>query len=54
VIGYSDGYLGYLPDADGHRNGVYESYVTLFEPDAGDRLVEHCLKLLRAHQAGPT
>ncbi len=54
VIGYSDGYLGYLPDADGHRNGVYESYVTLFEPDAGDKLVEHCVKLLRAHQAGPT
>jgi hypothetical protein len=54
VIGYTDGYLGYLPDADGHRGGVYESYVTLFEPDAGDTLVEHCLKLLRAHQAGPT
>ncbi|MGW5722404.1 hypothetical protein ACWEVP_39965 [Amycolatopsis sp. NPDC003865] len=54
VIGYSDGYLGYLPDADGHRNGVYESYVTLFEPDAGDVLVEHCVKLLRAHQADPT
>ncbi|MEV6646479.1 hypothetical protein [Amycolatopsis sp. NPDC051371] len=53
VIGYTDGYLGYLPDADGHRGGVYESYVTLFGPDAGDKLVEHCLKLLRAHQAGP-
>ncbi|WP_372669411.1 hypothetical protein [Amycolatopsis kentuckyensis] len=53
VIGYSDGYLGYLPDADGHRNGVYESYVTLFEPDAGDKLVEHCVRLLRAHRAAP-
>ncbi|MGW4525710.1 hypothetical protein [Amycolatopsis sp. NPDC004378] len=50
VIGYTDGYLGYLPDAEGHRDGVYESYVTLFGPDAGDVLVEHCLKLLRAHR----
>ncbi|SFW92184.1 hypothetical protein [Amycolatopsis australiensis] len=49
VIGYTDGYLGYLPDADGHRERVYESYVTLFGPDAADVLVEHCLKLLRKH-----
>ncbi|MGW3999147.1 hypothetical protein ACWEF6_37115 [Amycolatopsis sp. NPDC004772] len=50
VIGYTDGYLGYLPDADGHRDGIYESYVTLFSPEAGDELVEHCLKVLRAHR----
>ncbi|WIV58116.1 hypothetical protein [Amycolatopsis nalaikhensis] len=49
VIGYTDGYLGYLPDADGHRDGVYESYVTLFGADAGDVLVAHCLELLRTH-----
>jgi hypothetical protein len=49
VIGYTDGYLGYLPDADGHRDGIYESYVTLFGPDAAEVLVEHCLRLLRAH-----
>jgi hypothetical protein len=49
VIGYTDGYLGYLPDANGHRDGIYESYVTLFGPDAADVLVEHCLKLLRSH-----
>jgi hypothetical protein len=49
VIGYTDGYLGYLPDADGHRDGIYESYVTLFGPDAAEVLVEHCLKLLRSH-----
>ncbi|MET8850877.1 hypothetical protein [Amycolatopsis sp. NPDC004625] len=51
VIGYTDGYLGYLPDADGHRDGIYESYVTLFGPESGDELVEHCLRVLRAHQA---
>ena len=50
VIGYTDGYLGYLPDADGHRDRVYESYVTLFGPDAGDVLVDKCLRLLRSHQ----
>ncbi len=49
VIGYTDGYLGYLPDAAGHREGIYESYVTLFRPEAADVLVEHCLKQLRAH-----
>jgi hypothetical protein len=49
VIGYTDGYLGYLPDAEGHRDGIYESYVTLFRPEAADVLVEHCLKQLRAH-----
>jgi hypothetical protein len=49
VIGYTDGYLGYLPDAEGHREGIYESYVTLFRPEAADVLVEHCLKQLRAH-----
>ncbi|UOX85938.1 hypothetical protein MUY14_29710 [Amycolatopsis sp. FBCC-B4732] len=53
VIGYTDGYLGYLPDAEGHRNGIYESYVTLFGPDAADVLVEHCLKVLRAHRLSP-
>lgn len=52
VIGYTDGYLGYLPDADGHRDGIYESYVTLFGPESGDELVEHCLRVLRAHQLG--
>ncbi|MEA5364407.1 hypothetical protein VA596_33090 [Amycolatopsis sp., V23-08] len=51
VIGYTDGYLGYLPDAAGHRDGIYESYVTLFGPEAADVLVEHCLKLLRSHYA---
>ncbi|MEQ0562277.1 hypothetical protein ABJI51_24605 [Amycolatopsis sp. NEAU-NG30] len=54
VIGYTDGYLGYLPDADAHRAGIYESYVTLFGPEAADVLVEHCLKLLRTHRTGGT
>jgi hypothetical protein len=53
IIGYTDGYLGYLPDADGHRAGIYESYVTLFGPDAADVLVEQCLDLLRAHHGAP-
>ncbi|WP_370971077.1 hypothetical protein [Amycolatopsis sp. cg9] len=53
VIGYTDGYLGYLPDAEGHRTGIYESYVTLFGADAADLLVEHCLKVLRAHRLSP-
>ncbi|WP_410624829.1 hypothetical protein [Amycolatopsis sp. cmx-8-4] len=49
VIGYTDGYLGYLPDANGHRDGIYESYVTLFGPDAAEVLVAHCAKALKSH-----
>jgi hypothetical protein len=51
VIGYTDGYAGYLPDADAYRDGIYEAYISLFGPDAADVVVRHCVELLRTHHA---
>jgi hypothetical protein len=55
VIGYTDGYLGYVADAEAHRDGVYEAGVSLFDPDASERLCDAAIALLRrtADQAGP-
>ncbi|MFI6096430.1 hypothetical protein ACIA8G_12790 [Lentzea sp. NPDC051213] len=50
VIGYTDGYLGYLPDRDAYRDGLYESYIALVEQGAAEVLVERCVELLRAHR----
>ncbi|SFR20572.1 hypothetical protein SAMN04488564_105267 [Lentzea waywayandensis] len=50
VIGYTDGYAGYLPDHDAYREGLYESYIALVEQGAADVLVDRCAELLRAHR----
>jgi hypothetical protein len=47
VVGYTDGYFGYVADADAHRDGVYEAGVSLFDADAGDRLCEAAIALLQ-------
>jgi hypothetical protein len=47
VVGYTDGYFGYVPDRAAYRDGVYESAASLFGPDAGDRLHDAALALLR-------
>ncbi|WP_419993172.1 hypothetical protein [Streptomyces boninensis] len=46
VVGYSDGYFGYLPDAAAHRHGTYEALSSLFTPDSGERLVAAASALL--------
>lgn len=48
VVGYTDGYAGYLADAAGHAAGRYEALSSYFEPAAGDLLVEQALTLLAA------
>ncbi|WP_223165840.1 hypothetical protein [Lentzea indica] len=50
VIGYTDGYLGYLPDHDAYRDGLYESYIALVEQGAADVVVDRCVELLHAHR----
>ncbi|MCU1615758.1 MAG: hypothetical protein JWO98_3298 [Frankiales bacterium] len=46
VVGYTDGYLGYVPDAAAYRDGVYESGVSLFGPDGGEQLCAAVFELL--------
>lgn len=38
LAGYSNGYAGYIPDAEGYRGGSYEALSTVFEPGAGEAL----------------
>lgn len=47
VIGYSNGYLGYVADPAGHRDGVYEALASTFGPAAGQVLVDAAIDLLR-------
>ncbi|HEX3816509.1 MAG TPA: neutral/alkaline non-lysosomal ceramidase N-terminal domain-containing protein [Mycobacteriales bacterium] len=46
VVGYSDGYFGYLADAEAHAAGSYEARASLFDPAAGPLLVEAAIDLL--------
>jgi hypothetical protein len=46
VVGYSDGYFGYLADAQAHAAGSYEARASLFDPAAGQLLVEAAVELL--------
>jgi hypothetical protein len=46
VIGYTDGYLGYVADAEAHRNGVYEAAVSMFDDEGSELLCEAAIDLL--------
>jgi hypothetical protein len=46
VVGYTDGYLGYVPDAAAYADGVYEAGVSLFDADGGGLLCAAALALL--------
>jgi hypothetical protein len=48
VVGYADGYFGYLADEDAHRDGHYEALSGRFDPPAVDILVDRALAVLRA------
>jgi hypothetical protein len=48
IVGYTDGYFGYLADAAGHANGVYEALSSPFDPAGGDVLTEGAIDLLTA------
>ncbi len=50
VVGYTDGYFGYVADAAAHTAGVYEASASLFDAEGGARLVDAAVELLqRAH-----
>jgi hypothetical protein len=46
VVGYTDGYFGYVPDAAAYVDGVYEAGVSLFDAEGGELLCAAALTLL--------
>lgn len=46
VIGYSNGYTGYLADAAAHASGSYEALSSFFPPEESARLVDAMTDLL--------
>ncbi len=47
IVGYTDGYFGYLADEIAHREGRYEALSGFFDPAAVDVLVDRAVALLR-------
>lgn len=47
IVGYTDGYFGYVADRVAHEAGVYEASASLFDAAAGRRLAEASIGLLR-------
>jgi hypothetical protein len=48
VIGYTNGYFGYVADEAAHRDGVYEASASRFDARGGQVLVDAAVKLLRS------
>ena len=48
VIGYTNGYLGYVADEAAHRDGVYEASASRFDANGGQVLVDAAVDLLRS------
>ncbi len=51
VVGYTDGYIGYMADRAAHEAGVYEASASLFDAAAGRRLADASIGLLRRVRA---
>nr|MDO8100750.1 neutral/alkaline non-lysosomal ceramidase N-terminal domain-containing protein [Candidatus Njordarchaeota archaeon] len=48
VVGYANGFIGYVLTEEAHREGGYESLSTFLEANAGTRMVEEVEKLARS------
>jgi hypothetical protein len=48
IVGYTDGYFGYVADEDAHRDGYYEALSSLFDPAGGERLLAAVIELITA------
>jgi Neutral/alkaline non-lysosomal ceramidase, N-terminal len=46
IVGYTDGYFGYLADAEAHRAGRYEALCSPFDAEAGELVVAEAVALL--------
>ena len=47
MVGYTDGYFGYVADEAAHRDGVYEASASRFDADRGKALTDAAVELLR-------
>jgi Neutral/alkaline non-lysosomal ceramidase, N-terminal len=47
ILGYTNGYVGYLADRTAHVQRTYEALASPFGPEAGERVVEGCIALVR-------
>jgi len=48
VIGYTNGYFGYVADEAAHRDGVYEASASRFDARGGKALTDAAVELLRS------
>jgi hypothetical protein len=46
IVGYANGYVGYLADEEAHAKGTYEALASPFAADAGERVVEAAIALV--------
>ncbi|WP_328989580.1 hypothetical protein OG394_25420 [Kribbella sp. NBC_01245] len=49
VVGYTDGYFGYLVDPAAHTAGTYEALISFFDPPTTTHLLTTTLTLLTPH-----
>ena len=47
ILGYTNGYVGYLADRTAHVQRTYEALASPFGPEAGELVVEACIALVR-------
>jgi hypothetical protein len=47
VVGYTDGYVGYVADEAAHRDAVYEASASRFDAGGGKKLTDAAVELLR-------
>ncbi len=47
VLGYTNGYVGYLADRPAHAERTYEALASPFGPEAGEHVVEVSKTLIR-------
>ena len=46
ILGYANGYVGYLTDISAHDSETYEALASPFDPEAGERVAEAATALV--------
>ena len=46
ILGYTNGYVGYLPDVSAHESQTYEALASPFGPEAGERVADAATALV--------